>query len=348
MENKISQFSFTHENLESQLKTFSQKKITELYVHDEKLASDKKLLVHFLETCTREIPDCYISLKIHPQLIDNEVINLVSNLFCSLEIQMTESKNSIDAKDKKVFLFDKKLYSKKAALLNNAGLIFGFDLDFAANAGDSFKAFRDRIDFAVTLYPNHIDFPQLEKTASSDKETSISKSGSLEKCTGTYSSQDIAYSKKIATATKIFYTSGRAVPWFNIVLSSLKIAPSKFFSDFAEWLTCNNVVLSDYEKIENLTHKEIEKMQLLFLEMKFEEKQKEHLFVIAKDIVSFYGAMSRIELENEESVLNLSFNPDDLLSPASLNLNSFSDNVCMEECKIKVYAGEEAPEYKFL
>lgn len=336
MENKISQFSFTHENLESQLKTFSQKKITELYVHDEKLASDKKLLVHFLESCIREIPDCYISLKIQPHLIDSEIINLLSQLFCSLEIQMTESKNSIDAKDKKVFLFDKKLYSKKAALLNNAGLIFGFDLDFAANAGDSFKAFRDRIDFAVTLYPNHIDFPQLE-TAEHP-----------EKCTGTYSSQDIAYSKKIATATKIFYTSGRAVPWFNIVLSSLKIAPSKFFSDFAEWLTCNNVVLSDYEKIENLTHKEIEKMQLLFLEMKFEEKQKEHLFVIAKDIVSLYGAMSRIELENEESVLNLSFNPDDLLSPASLNLNSFSDNVCMEECKIKVYAGEEAPEYKFL
>ncbi|MBQ0003547.1 MAG: hypothetical protein KBT21_08410 [Treponema sp.] len=341
MEKQISQFNFTRENLEASLKSFSEKKITELYVHDEKLASDKKLLVHFLEACEREIPECYISLKIEPQLIDNEVISLVSHLFCSLEIQMTESKNKIDEKNKKVFLFDKKLYSKKAVLLNNAGLIFGFDLDFALNAGDSFKAFRDRIDFAVTLYPNHIDFPQLEKNDSS-------KQAVLEKCTGTYSSQDISYSKKIATAAKIFYTKGRAVPWFNIILSSLKVAPSKFFSDFAEWLTCNNVVLSDYEKIENLTHKEIEKMQLLFLEMKFEEKQKEHLFVIAKDIVSLYGAMSRIDLENEETVLNLSFNPDDLLSPVSLNLSSFSDNVCMEECKIKVYAGEDAPEYKFL
>ena len=89
-------------------------------------------------------------------------------------------------------------------------------------------------------------------------------------------------------------------------------------------------------------------MQLNFLEMKFEEKHKEHLYVIVKDLVSLYGAFSRVELEGEETVLNLSFNPEDLLSPASLNLSSFADNVCMEECRIKIYAGEEAPEYKIL
>ena len=331
------EYKFTHENLESALKTFSQKKITELYVHDEKIATDKKLLIHFLQAAIRDIPDVYISLKVNAQLIDNEVLNLLSQLFCSLEIPMTEnvSKN-VKPEEKKVFLFDKKLYSKKATLLNNDGFVFGFDLDFALSNVDSFKQFRDRIDFAVTLYPNHIDFPQIEN------------SDIKEKCTGTYSSQDVEYSRKIALSTKVFYTSGRAVPWFNLVLKPLKIAPSKFFSDFAEWLECNNVNLKDSSKIESLTHKEIEKMQLNFLEMKFEEKNKEHLFVIVKDLVSLYGAFSRVDLEGEETVLNLSFNPEDLLSPASLNLSSFADNVCMEECKIKVYAGEEAPEYKFI
>lgn len=332
------EYNFTHDNLESALKTFSQKKITELYVHDPKIASDKKLLIHFLQAAIRDIPDVYISLKVNASLIDNEVLSLLSELFCSLEIPMTESESkNIKSETKNIFLFDKKLYSKKAALLNNAGFVFGFDLDFALSGGDSFKQFRDRIDFALTLYPNHIDFPQIEANGEVK-----------EKCTGTYSSQDIEYSRKIAVSTKIFYTIGRAVPWFNLVLASLKIAPSKFFSDFAEWLECNNIDLENSDKIENLTQKEIEKMQLLFLEMKYEEKNKEHLFVIAKDIVSLYGAFSRVDLEGEETVLNLSFNPDDLLSPASLNLNSFADNVCMENCKIKVYAGNEAPEYKIL
>ena len=72
------------------------------------------------------------------------------------------------------------------------------------------------------------------------------------------------------------------------------------------------------------------------------------MFVIAKDIVSLYGAFSRVDQEGEETVLSLSFNPEDLLSPASLNLSSFSDNVCMEDCRIKVYAGEDAPEYDFV
>lgn len=331
------EYNFTHENLESALKTFSQKKITELYVHDEKIASDKKLLIHFLQAAIRDIPDVYISLKVNASLIDNEVISLLSKLFCSLEIPMTEnvSKN-IKPEEKKVFLFDKKLYSKKAAILNNEGFVFGFDLDFALSCADTFKQFRDRIDFAVTLYPNHIDFPQIENF------------DIKEKCTGIYSSQDIDYSRRIALSTKIFYTNGRAVPWFNLVLNPLKIAPSKFFSDFAEWLECNNVNLKASSKIDSLSQKEIEKMQLNFLEMKFEEKHKEHLYVIVKDLVSLYGAFSRVELEGEETVLNLSFNPEDLLSPASLNLSSFADNVCMEECRIKIYAGEESPEYKIL
>lgn len=331
------EYNFSHENLEQELKSISQKKITELCVHDEKIASDKKFLIRFLQCAIKNIPDVYFNIKVYPNIIDNEVINLFSRFYCSIEIPFTESKNQIAEKNKKVFLLDKKLYSKKADLLNYAGLVFGFDMDFALCFGDSFKMFRDRIDFAVTLYPNHINFPQMDNSF-------IKK----EKCTGTYSSQDINFSKNIAIAIKIFYTKGRAVPWFNLVLKPLKIAPSKFFSDFAEWLSCNNINLNDFENIEKLSHKEIEKMQLLFLEMKFEEKQKEHLYVIVKDIVILYGAFSRVDFEGEESILNLSFNPDDLLSPASLNLSSFSDNVCMEECKIKVFAGEESPEYKFL
>ena len=60
------------------------------------------------------------------------------------------------------------------------------------------------------------------------------------------------------------------------------------------------------------------------------------------------GAFSRIDFENEETVLFLSFNPDDLLSPAVLNLSNFADSVCMQECKVKVFAGEDSPDYKII
>ena len=79
------EYNFNHDSLEAELKTFAQKKITELYVHDQILASDKKKLIRFLNCAAKDIPDCYISLKIEPQIIDGEIISLVSNLFCSLE-----------------------------------------------------------------------------------------------------------------------------------------------------------------------------------------------------------------------------------------------------------------------
>lgn len=329
------EYNFSHENLESELKTFSQKKIKQLYVHDKKIATDKKSLIHFLECASRDIQDVYINLKVFPDVIDNQVLSLLQNFFCSLEIPFTENQNT--KKDKNIFLFDKKLYSKKATLLNDVGIVFGFDIDFALSNCDSFKQFRDRFDFAFTLYPNHINFSQLQN----DFELK-------EKCTGTYSSQDIEYSKKIATSSVLFYTNGRAVPWFNLVLAPLKINPSKFFSDFAEWCECNNVSLDNFEKIQMLPQKEIEKMQLHFLKIKFEEKNKTHLFQVVKDIVKLYGAFSRVDFENEETVLKLSYNPDDLLSPATLNLLGFAENVCMEECSIKVFAGTQSPEYKFI
>ena len=43
------EFTFSGENLEKEMQSFAQRKITELYVHDKKIASDKKTLIHFLK-----------------------------------------------------------------------------------------------------------------------------------------------------------------------------------------------------------------------------------------------------------------------------------------------------------
>lgn len=331
------EFYFNGENLEEEMRSFSERKITELFVHDTKLASDKKALVHFLSAAIREIPDVFVNIKINAVLLDSEVICLLQELFCSVEIPMTESASTAAESSGRPEFFDRRLFSKKAALLNGSGLVFGFDLDFALTASDSFKAFRERLDFALSLYPNHIEFPQLEN-GFPKKEI----------CTGTYSSREIEDSKKIARSAHIFYTQGRSVPWFSIVLKPLKIAPSKFFSDFAEWLLCSNISLDSGFDSKRFSQKEIERMQLLFLELKYEEKQKMHLYVVAKDIVTLYGAFSRVDFENEESVVQLSFSPDDLLSPVTLNLQDFADSVCMRECTVKISAGEDAPEYKII
>lgn len=322
-----SEYNFDLSNLDSELSSFAKKGITEFALHDERFASDKKALVDFLKKAERWIPDVYISIPIHAQILDAEVAGLLQNLFCSVDLIMR-------GENGKKFFLDKKLFSKKAALLNNAGIVFGLLMDYARADGDSVKAFRERVDFALPLYPNHIDFEQLY---SSQKEA---------KSTAVFSSQDITWARDAAFAISVFYSAGRAVPWFNSVLKPLKIAPSKFFSDFAEWQRCNNCGFESREKTLEASHKEIEKMQTLFLEEKYSEKRLEHLFPVVADLVKINGAFSRLEGEGEESELKLNFNPDDLMSPAAFDINSFSENVCMEECRVRIYASNGEPVYK--
>lgn len=338
------EYEFDLKDLDSQLASFSEKGITEFALHDNKICGDKNLLAEFLIKAQKHIPEVYISIPVEAKILDEKIISLCQELFCSLDIYFyaqtgLQNQNALPGADKKNGVqsgahFDKKLLLKKSNALNNAGIVFGFLMDFALTAADSIKAFRERLDFAFTLYPNHIEFPQLY---SAERE---------ERRSATFSSQDINYAKTLAFAVEVFYSQGRAVPWFNSVLKPLKIPASKFFSDFAEWLCCNNCGFDAREKVQSLAHKEIEKMQLLFLEEKYEEKKLEHLFPVVRDEVCINGAFSRLEGEGEECTLDLSFNPDDLLSPSALDIVAFSENVCLEECRVKVFENRGELEYK--
>lgn len=353
------EYNFDLTDLDSQLASFSQKGITRFSLHDGVFSRERNSLKEFLSKAKKYIPEVFISIPVEADVIDGEIVSMCKDLFCSLDIFFRAEKFPIEKKSQKnadeknpkkfgarkfdskknfsqknSYFFDKKLFSKKAAFLNDADLVFGFLADFAISPGDSIKFFRERLDFAMTLYPNHIEFPQIY---SAERE---------EKCTATFSSQDISYAQRLAFAAEIFYSCGRAVPYFNSVLKPLKISPSNFFSDFAEWQICNNCGFKSREKVAAFSHKEIEKMQLLFLEEKYDEKNLRHVFPAVRDAVLLNGAFSRLAGEGEECSLELSFNPDDLLSPAAMDLPAFCENICMEKCRVKIFAGDEGPDYK--
>ena len=323
----MKEYKFKAEELEAQISHLTEKGITELSVTDEKVSRDKNRLLRLIKLVAQHAPQVFVSFYTEASVIDREVIAAASNIFCSFDIPLvcTEKGGHL--------LFDKKFYANKARLLNDAGLVFGFQLTYAAVPGDSQKLFMERLDFAVQQYPNHIDFPQTE---SEEYEAKV---------TGTFSAADIRYCRDTAFACRTFYTSGRAVPWFLSILKPLRIYPSRFFSDFAEWQRVNNCSYKSGFVPEDENHKSIEKMQLLFLDEKYEEKHCHNLITLVHDIVSINGAMSRVIGENEESQFVTSYNPDDLLSEEAFDLAAFAEDVCMEQCKVKIFAGEEGPDY---
>ena len=293
-----------------------------------------------MKLAANKAPEVYFSFYIEASAIDREIIAVLQNLFCSIDIPLRPAfKNG-------KLLFDKKFYAGKANLLNEAGIVFGFHLTYAEIEGDNLKAFMDRLDFAVNQYPNHIDFPQLEASLLPQQDGKIS-SIKMPKPSATFSTQDIKNCRETAFALSTFYTYGRAVTWFLAVLAPLKMSASKFFQDFAEWQKINNCSLESPWKAEKASHAEIEKMQLSFLKFKYEEKNKSELFEVVSNVVRLNGALSRAFGEGEESEVELSYNPDELLSGSAMDIQAFFDNSFIENSTVKVFMGEDGPDYHY-
>lgn len=308
------------------------------------MISTKKELLDQLKLERRKNENLWTTFCVDAAALDSQVCDEALKIFCSFDIPL-----AVTEKGGKL-LFDKKFYAGKARLLNEYGLIFGFIMEYAQVSGDSLKAFLDRFDFAVNQYPNHLTFPQTETLSA---EGASSETNGVQNyspvTTATFSAQNIRQARDICFAARTFYTCGRAVPWFLSVLKPLRITPSAFFADFADWQRCNNADFKSGFYPEKEKHPDLEKMQLLFLEEKYEEKGKGDLFGLVKDIVCINGAMSRLSAgEKDEEIVDVSYNPEDLLSEEALDLESFFDNVCLEECRVRLFAGEDGLDFEIL
>ena len=275
-------------------------------------------------------PQLFVSVVVNPEILDMEICRQCMKLNCSLEIPFRVQKNG---------LFDKKFFARRAAMLNNSGLVFGVQLFYADSRADSLKAFKERLDFAIEQFPNHIAFPQTE-----DSETAETA-----QVMQTFSAEEIRAARNIAFACRTFYSAGRAVPWFKSVLGALRISSAAFFSDFAEWQRCNNCDYKSGFVPENASHHDIEKMQLVFLQQKFEEKKKSGMFTACSDIVCMNGALSRLVSDGTESVMETDYDPEEIFGPEAMDLEAFVNDLCMEHFTVKIFmndAGE--PDFKVL
>ena len=117
---------------------------------------------------------------------------------------------------------------------------------------------------------------------------------------------------------------------------------------FAECSRCNNCAKSTGFDPDKQPHKEIEKIQLLFLELKYEEKKLSYLFPAVKDIVRLNGAFSRLVGEGEETTLELKYHPDDILCGSANNIISFVEEACIEPSTVRLFNNDGSPDYEIL
>ena len=238
-EKKIAYFPM--ERLEKEIELFAKKNISQVFVLDPTYNASKERAIKMLRIIEKKAPGMFFYFEARAEFIDRELARAFARIPCCLQIGL-QSANPEVLKNVHRTL-DKKKFEKNIGFLNEEGVTFGFDLIYGL-PGDNFAGFCQSIDFALGLYPNNLELFCLSVLPGTDLHDAAKGFGLEWESvppyhvlrTPQFGEKDLAKAEKLALATNLFYTKGRAVAWFNSVLYVLREKPSEFLKSFVEFL----------------------------------------------------------------------------------------------------------------
>lgn len=281
---------FSLERIEAELRHFASQGVSQVFVLDSTFNQDQKRAKTILRMIARLAPQIHFHFEVRSEFIDRELAELFVGITCSLQIGLQSADPQVLKQVGRTFRKDD--FVNRTMLLNETGAVFGFDLMYGL-PGDTLAGFHESLNFALGLYPNHLDiFPLaiLPGTALAARADSIGL-----RClpqppytlidSPTFSSTDMQKAQKLATACDVFYTRGRAVAWFNGMLDALGVRPAEFLHLFGEWLEAQKGdVLSEAD----LTDDQVWCLQRDYLTTLFSTKRLKRFLPALLDLVDYH------------------------------------------------------------
>ena len=281
---------FSLARIESELRYFAQHGVSQIFVLDSTFNQDLRRAKTILRLIQKIAPDIHFHFEVRSEFIDEELAGLFARITCSLQIGLQSASSKVLALVGRSFRQDD--FSAKIGLLNESGAVFGFDLIYGLPE-DTLKGFCASLDYAVSLYPNHLDiFPLVvlpgtrlfQRGAELHLQWLPAPPYTLI-ATDSFTSIDMASAGRLAAACDIFYTRGKAVAWFNSVVNTLKIQPSQFFQLLVDWLASNEKPdLNEADFDDNA----IWQLQREFLTQLFSPKQLKRFLPLVLDLVDYH------------------------------------------------------------
>lgn len=337
-EKKIAYFPM--ERLEKEIELFAKKKIAQVFVLDPTYNASKERAMKMLKTIQKKAPGMFFYFEARAEFIDRELASAFSRVPCCIQFGLQSSNPDVLKKVHRTL--DRKLFARNIGFLNEAGVTFGFDLIYGLPT-DNLQGFKNSIDFALSLYPNNLELFCLSVLPGTNLHDDAAGYGMVwdEKPpyhvvrTPEFSESDLAKAERLSRATNIFYTQGRAVPWFNAVLHPLKEKASDFLWEFSETL----------DRFD-FSSEEITEMQKSFVRRKYKNARLDKLVPIAEDLISMHGALGRCTFDGSESTFTTNYHPDDVMSEYAMDLHFFAKNAGKQKCRVLVFEGKNGVDWK--
>jgi hypothetical protein len=281
---------FSLERIEAELRHFADCGVSQVFVLDSTFNQDLKRAKAILRLIGRIAPGIHFHFEVRSEFIDPQLAELFARITCSLQIGLQSSDSLVLKGVGRAFRPED--FTERVNLLNESGAVFGFDLIFGL-PGDTLQGLRASLDFALGLYPNHLDiFPLavLPGTALALRSQAIglrhlTRPPYTLLASPTFNAADMSTAQRLATACDIFYTRGKAVAWFNGVIQALGLRPSAFLQRFSEWLvTEKGKTISESD----LDDHEVWQLQRAFLKVMFGSKSHKRLLPLVLDLTDYH------------------------------------------------------------
>lgn len=277
---------FPQDRLRAELDLFEKHLVNEVFVLDPTFNYSKREAKEILRWIAERNPGMHFFFEVRTEFLDEEMAGLFAAIPCTLQAGMqsfdTGVLKNINRK------MNRKDFEAKILLLHEAGVTYGFDLIFGL-PGDTLDGFLDSLDFAMSLAPNHLDIFRLSVLPGTELyDTAPSFDLVYEKSppyhirsSPTFSAADLAVASEIADAFTLFYNTGKAVPWFAVVIEGLGLRPSQLIRKFAA-----------FRKAHPST--DVVALQSEFLRAEFGAAGKAAQGRVALDLVTYFGRSSEL------------------------------------------------------
>lgn len=281
---------FSMARVAEELDFFVKKRVAQVTVIDSTFNQDIKRAKEILRLIERRAPHIHFHFEVRSEFIDREMARLFARVNCSLQVGLQSAHPQVHKGVRRVFNAED--FPRRIAMLNESGAIFGFDLIYGL-PGDTPEGFRASIDFALALYPNHLDIfplavlPGTELAAGADalKLRHLKKPPYTLQSSPGFSAAALRKAAGLAGACDIFYSRGKAVAWFNSLLVPLGLTPSAFFEKLQCWLeeTRGGPIAETA-----LTDRDIHDSQVRFVTRLYSGKRLRPLLPAALDIINYH------------------------------------------------------------
>lgn len=334
---------FSMERIERELEFFAEKKVPQVFVLDPTYNAGKKRALEILHLIKRKAPGIFFSFEARAEFIDRELAHAFASIPCSLQFGLQSMHENVLSTVNRTF--DEKKFVRNIGILNREGVVFGFDLIYGL-PGDSFSGFKQSVDFAVSLYPNNLELFCLSVLPGTDlHDKALALGLEWQKVppynvlkSKTFSAGEIERAREFSYAADIFYNKGMAVPWFNLIISPLRMKPSVFFENFLNFLKAKKCLELSFVQIQN--------MQIEFVSLLYKKHHAEKMFPVASDMIVLNNALSLFTAEGKESCVELRYHPDDLMSGCSVAF--LSENCGKFKNKTKIFGGKNGADWKVI